>query len=173
MKHGPRTILLKLLTILLSGSPFRWWTRQQVTAGLIPQQSQLKRLTLHARHRFRAISVKIVELAGTNQFQMFATVNTKKLHGLTSRKCNTRSRALGSLPAKGALNSDQVISCVMTKRRLTSGRAPGPGHKQQASSTKPQAPSVKLSNQPVRLTSGKHPNRNHKRQATSLKLQAH
>ena len=43
-KHGPRTILLKLLTILLSGSPFRWWTRQQGTAGLIPQQSQLKKL---------------------------------------------------------------------------------------------------------------------------------
>ena len=31
-----------------------------------------------ARRLFRAISVKIVELAGTNQFQMFATVNTKK-----------------------------------------------------------------------------------------------
>ena len=41
---------------------------------------------------------------------MFATVSIKKLHGLTSRKCNTRSRALGSLPAKGALNSDQAIS---------------------------------------------------------------
>ena len=42
-KHGPRTILLKLLTILLSGSPYLWWTRQQLTAGLTPQQSQLKR----------------------------------------------------------------------------------------------------------------------------------
>ena len=48
---------------------------------------------------------------------------------------------------------DQAISCVMTERRLTSGRAPGPGHKldvpapagpsvkPQAASTKPQAPS--------------------------------
>ena len=51
---------------------------------------------------------------------------------------------------------DQVISCVMTKRRLTSGRAPGPGlklpgprpisnankgliHRRQAPSVKPQA----------------------------------
>ena len=44
VKHGPRTILLKLLTILLSGSPFLWWTRQQQTAGLIRRQSQLKKL---------------------------------------------------------------------------------------------------------------------------------
>ena len=36
--------------------------------------------------------------------------------------------------------SDQAISCVMTERRLTSGRAPGQGPKQQASSTKLQAP---------------------------------
>ena len=37
--------------------------------------------------------------------------NTKtKLHGLTSLKCNTRQRAQGSLPANGALNSDQAIS---------------------------------------------------------------
>jgi len=53
---------------------------------------------------------------------------------------------------------DQVISCVMTKRRLTSGRAPGPGlqlswsmhaltnrsHRLQATSFKQQAPSNKL-----------------------------
>ena len=44
VKHGPRTILLKLLTILLSGSPFLWWTRRQGPAGLIPQQSQLRKL---------------------------------------------------------------------------------------------------------------------------------
>ena len=51
---------------------------------------------------------------------------------------------------------DQVISCVMTKRRLTSGRAPDPGLKLQASSAKlreHQAASVKP-------------------QATSFKLQA-
>ncbi len=36
---------------------------------------------------------------------------------------------------------DQAISCVMTERRLTSGRAPGPGLKPQATSAKLQAPS--------------------------------
>ena len=78
VKHGPRTILLKLLTILLSGSPYQWWTRQQLTAGLIHQQSQLKKSMSLARRPFRAISARTVELAGTNQFQMFATVSIKK-----------------------------------------------------------------------------------------------
>ena len=140
MKHGPKTILLKLLTILLSGSPYQWWTRQQVTAGLIPQQSQLKRSTLHARHRFRAISARIVELVGINQFQMFVTVNIKKLHGLTSRKCNTRQRSLGGLPVNGALNSDQVISGASATAPVQ--RALDPGYKPQAASTKLQAASA-------------------------------
>ena len=77
---------------------------------------------------------------------MFATVNTKKLHGLTSRKCNTRQRSLGGLPVNGALNSDQVISLRAHDGECE--RAPGPGlklqasgHKHQASSTKRQAPS--------------------------------
>ena len=70
---------------------------------------------------------------------MFATVSIKKLHGLTSRKCNTRSRALGSLPAKGALNSDQVIS--NPEARTASERALDPGLKLQAPSFKLQAPS--------------------------------
>ena len=69
-------------------------------------------------------------------------VNTRKeLHGLTSRKCNTRQRSLGGLPVNGALNSDQVISL-----RAHDGereRALGPGLKQQASSGKPQASSFK------------------------------
>jgi hypothetical protein len=38
--------------------------------------------------------------------------------------------------------SDQAISCVMTERRLTSGRATGPGLKPQASSSKPQATKI-------------------------------
>ena len=118
MKHGPRTILLKLLTILLSGSPYQWWTRQQGTAGLIPQQSQLKKSMSLARRPFRAINAKTVELAGTNQFQMFATVNTKKF-------------------PRGIL--DQVISNSSATARAQ--RAPGPGLKHQASSTKRQAPS--------------------------------
>ena len=177
MKHGPRTILLKLLTILLSGSPYQWWTRQQVTAGLIPQQSQLKKLTLHVQHLFRATNAKIAGHAGINQFQMFATVNTKKLHGLTSRKCNTRSKALGSLPATGALNSDQVISANKRDGGMKV-RAPGPGlelssFKLELTSTKLEGSSFKLSNQPVQLTSCKLPNHTHKLQASSLKLQAH
>ena len=118
MKHGPRTILLKLLTILLSGSPFRWWTRQQLTAGLIPQQSQLKRSMSPARRPFRATSARTVELAGTNQFKMFATVNTKKF-------------------PRGIL--DQVISKSTCDGE--SERAPGPGLKLQAPSLKHQAPS--------------------------------
>ena len=103
---------------------------------------------------------------------MFATVNIKKLHGLTSRnKCNTRSRALGSLPAKGALNSDQVISL----RAHDGGRerAPGPGLMKSQATSKSQAASIKLSNQPVQSPSDKRPNQNNKRQASSLKLQAH
>ena len=127
MKHGPKIILLKLLTILLSGSPYQWWTRQQVTAGPIHQQSQLKKSTLHVRRPFRATNVLTVELVGINQFQMFATVSIKKLHGLTSRKCNTRQRSLGSLPVNGALNSDQVISDGTAT--APTKRAPGPGHK--------------------------------------------
>ena len=39
---------------------------------------------------------------------------------------------------------DQAISCVKTERRLTSGRAPDPGLKFQATSAKPQASSAKL-----------------------------
>jgi hypothetical protein len=63
----------------------------------------------------------------------------KELHGITSRKCNTRQRALGSLPANGALNSDQVIS--ETKPTGDGERAPDQGLK--VSSTKLQAPSTK------------------------------
>ena len=75
----------------------------------------------------------------------------KELHGITSRKCNTRQRAQGSLPANGALNSDQAIS--LRTRDGECERTPGPGLKSQAPSSKDQASSVKrqalkLSNQP-------------------------
>ena len=64
---------------------------------------------------------------------------------------------------------DQAIS----KRQPTgeSERASWSGatSKSQASSNKLQAPSVKLSNQPVQVSSDKHPNHNHKRQASSPK----
>ena len=49
--------------------------------------------------------------------------------------------------------SDQVISNA--EATAASERAPGPGHKPQASSSKPQAPSIKLSNQPEQATSRK------------------
>ena len=132
-KLGPRTILLKLLTILLSGSPYRWWTRQQGTAGLIPQQSQLKKSMSLARRPFRAISAKIAGRVGTNQFLMFATVSIKKF-------------------PRGI--SDQVISSPAAT--VSCGRAPDPGlkntivwffqdhmWKQRHASVKRQATSVK------------------------------
>ena len=70
--------------------------------------------------------------------------------------------------------SDQAISCVMTERRLTSGRATGPGLKLQAredstaNSTRgqvaePQASSAKLT---------KHQAASVKPRGTSIKLQA-
>ena len=123
MKHGPRTILLKLLTILLSGSPCQWWTRQQVTAGPIHQQSLLRRLTLHAQLLSKATSALTVELVGINQFQMFAMVNIKK----------------NSCPIGYKKKMDQVIS--LSPRDGVVERAPGPGLKQQAPSVKLQAPS--------------------------------
>ena len=108
----------------------------------------------------------------------------KELHGLTSRKCNTRQRSLGGLPVNGALNSDQVIS----KEPATAGnqRAPGPGLKlqaredstanstrgqvaePQASSDKPQAPSDS-SNKP-QASSPKQQASSSKPQAASSKI---
>jgi len=70
-------------------------------------------------------------------------VNIKELLDLTSQSCNTRERALGSLPANRAFNSDQAISEEATDGFDTSVR-PDPGLKQQASSSKQQASSTKL-----------------------------
>ena len=67
----------------------------------------------------------------------------------------------GSSPARN--KSDRVISNA--EATAASERAPGPGHKPQATSSKPQAPSLKLSNQPEQATS-------HKLQAPSNKRQA-
>ena len=85
----------------------------------------------------------------------------KELHGLTSRKCNTRQRSLGGLPVNGALNSDQVISSEV--RDGARERAPGPGQQQQASSSKQQASSHKLKE--IQASSGKHQAPSSKRQA--------
>jgi len=59
--------------------------------------------------------------------------------------------------------SDQAISLKTHDGECE--RAPDPGHKLQATSSKPQAPSIKLSNQPEQATS-------HKLQAPSNKRQA-
>jgi len=89
-------------------------------------------------------------------------VNIKELHGLTSRKCNTRQRSLGGLPVNGALNSDQVISLTLADG-CNGGVHPGPGLKRQAASSKHQAASHKH-----QASSSKRV----KQQATSVKPQA-
>jgi len=60
--------------------------------------------------------------------------------------------------------SDQAIS-TSDSTECSDKRAPGPGHKPQASSSKPQAPSIKLSNQPEQATSRKLQAPSNKRQA--------
>ena len=102
-----------------------------------------------------------VEPAGTRLSKILNMVNTRMFvfkHPKYYKELRERNK------------SDQVIS----KEPATAGnqRAPGPGHKQQASgfkpqapSIKPQAPSIKLSNQPEQATS-------HKLQAPSNKRQA-
>jgi hypothetical protein len=59
--------------------------------------------------------------------------------------------------------SDQAISLKTHDGECE--RAPDPGHKPQASSSKPQAPSIKLSNQPEQATSRKLQAPSNKRQA--------
>ena len=59
--------------------------------------------------------------------------------------------------------SDQVISRGDSTE--AGRRAPGPGHKLQATSSKPQAPSIKLSNQPEQASSRKLQAPSNKRQA--------
>jgi hypothetical protein len=156
VKRGPKTILLKLLTILLSGSPCQWWTRQQLTAGLIRRQSQLKKL--------RAISVKIAALAGTNQFQMFATVSIKKNSlgnkdpVISKREARTASEACtGSGPSiwffqdhcwkqrhnpnfKPQASSVKHQAPIFRKLQASGDKRQAPGSKRQAPSHKRQAP---------------------------------
>ena len=156
MKHGPRTILLKLLTILLSGSPCQWWTRQQQTAGPIPQQSLLRKSTSRVQLLSRATNALTVELVGINQFQMFAMVNTKT-----------------KFP-RGIL--DQVISAKISTEAAP--RALDPGLKQQAiEESVPytdviEAEASSLKRQASITSSDKRQALNNKRQASSPKRQA-
>ena len=62
---------------------------------------------------------------------------------------------------------DQVISLRAHDGECE--RAPGPGLMKSQATSKSQAASFKLSNQPVQVSSDKHPNHNHKRQASSPK----
>jgi len=82
-------------------------------------------------------------------------VNTSMTHVFKHPKYYTELRKRNK--------SDQAISDEASTE-ATSVR-PDPGHKPQASSSKPQAPSIKLSNQPEQATS-------HKLQAPSYKRQA-
>ena len=167
VKHGPKTILLKLLTILLSGSPFRWWTRQQLTAGLIPQLSQLKRSMSPARRPFRAISARTVELAGTNQFQMFATVSIKKFPR------EYKDQVISSRNAATAAGRRAPGPAIWFFQDHCWKQRHNPNFKPQASSVKHQAPIFrKLSNQPVQASGDKRQAPGSKRQAPSHKRQA-
>ena len=137
------------------------------------------------------MNAETADNAGTPQLRQFHMVNTnmfyhpkkyKELHGLTSRKCNTRQRSQGGLPVNGASNSDQAISDEASTEatsvrpgpglQVTSHKLPGPRpisnankgliHRHQASSaklTKHQAASVKPRGTSIKL------------QAASVKLQ--
>ena len=95
------------------------------------------------------------EPAGTRLSKILNMVNTSMFvfkHPKYYKELRTRNK------------SDQAISNNDGLAQPVSVR-PGPGHKPQASSSKPQAPSIKLSNQPEQATS-------HKLQAPSNKRQA-
>ena len=85
---------------------------------------------------------------------MFEFKHPKYYKELRKLRNKEAQRVPGCLPTNELHNSDQAIS----KEPATAGnqRSPGPGHKQQASSVKPQAPSFER----------------YKRQASSPKLQA-
>jgi hypothetical protein len=94
------------------------------------------------------------ELAGTRLSKILNMVNTRMFvfkHPKYYKELRERNK------------SDQVISRGDSTEAAK--RAPGPGHKPQATSSKPQAPSIKLSNQPEQASS-------HKLQAPSNKRQA-
>ena len=95
------------------------------------------------------------ELAGTRLSKILNMVNTRMFvfkHPKYYKELRTRNK------------SDQVISNNDGLAQPVSVH-PGPGHKPQATSSKPQAPSIKLSNQPEKATS-------HKLQALRYKRQA-
>ena len=82
-----------------------------------------------------------------------------------------RNAVKEDLACSGSSLARNITGQVISKRQPTgeSERAPGPGLMKQQATSKSQAASVKLSNQPVQVSSDKLPNHNHKRQASSLK----
>ena len=163
MKHGPRTILLKLLTILLSGSPFRWWTRQQLTAGLIPQRLQRSLDNELVQLPHKATNAKIAGPAGTRQLKIFVMVNIKKFpRGINSDPVISGASATASVqraPGPGL----QVTSHKLPGPRPISNANKGLIHKRQASSNKFRE---------TQASSGKRQAPSTKAQASSRKHQA-
>ena len=113
---------------------------------------------------------KILNMVNTS---MFVFKHPKYYTELRKLRNKEARRVPGCLPTNELHNSDQVISNA--EATAASERAPGPGLKQQASSSegssenlrssKPQAPSIKLSNQPEQASSDKHQAPSNKRQA--------
>ena len=117
----------------------------------------------------KTTSAETADNAGTPQLRQFHMVSIKELLVLTRQSCNTRERALGSLPANRAFNSDQVISeATATAHRQ---RAPGPGLKP-SSSFKPSSSKHKLQATKLQAASDKLQAPSSKHQAPSRKRQA-
>ena len=112
----------------------------------------------------------------TSQFKMFATVNTKKfprgildqvISNPEARTASERAPDPGLKPQDNNASFEGISEAEYNKRHMKALKDADPGL--ELSSTKRQASSVKLSNQPVQSPSGKHPNLSNKRQASSLK----
>jgi hypothetical protein len=130
---------------LLFGSPFRWWTKQQVTAGSGQVRLQRSLDNEPVQPLLRAISVKIVELAGTSQLKIFVMVNIKKFVAAGPLENDIRKPRCSPEVAKPLgtrLWTQQILDQVISANKRDGGmkvRAPGPGLKHQAASFKLQA----------------------------------
>jgi len=103
-----------------------------------------------ARRPFKATSARIVELAGTNQFQMFATVNTKKFpRGISDQVISSRNAATvagrrapgpGLKPQDNNASFEGISEAEYNKRHMKTLKDADPGLKLQAPSFKHQAP---------------------------------
>ena len=114
------------------------------------------------------MSAETADNAGTPQSKQFLMVNIDMFRHPKYYKELRRAgvQVNSSRPAHSRCNkSDQVISDEASTEATSVH--PGPGQ-----STKPQAPSVKLSNQPVQASSHKPQALRHKPQASSHKQQA-